>query len=242
MSDNKQYTFYKNFSKNALIDKVHKKNNLNYIPWSDAWEEAIKLYPDLTFNIEEVEIKKKIYERDQNGNIISETEQVEKVPYTTDKDMGYLVKTSITIEGKTFKMWLPVMDFKNKAIKSKDINMCDINKTIMRCLVKNLALFGLGLHVYKGEDLPEGIKIEEEEKRNENIGEKRYEEITNLYNEVKPKDEEELSKFNLQFNNYLKNKIGKTFEDLEIFNVKDYEFIKKALELKKQNLQINKTG
>ena len=33
--------------------------------------------------------------------------------------------------------------------------MMDINKTIMRCLVKNLAMFGLGLYIYAGEDLPE---------------------------------------------------------------------------------------
>ena len=32
--------------------------------------------------------------------------------------------------------------------------MFDVNKTIMRCLVKNLAMFGLGLYVYAGEDLP----------------------------------------------------------------------------------------
>ncbi len=31
----------------------------------------------------------------------------------------------------------------------------DINKTIMRCLTKNLAMFGLGLYIYAGEDLPE---------------------------------------------------------------------------------------
>ena len=34
--------------------------------------------------------------------------------------------------------------------------MFDVNKTIMRCLVKNLAMFGLGLYIYAGEDLPEG--------------------------------------------------------------------------------------
>ena len=32
--------------------------------------------------------------------------------------------------------------------------MFDINKTIMRCLVKNLSLFGLGLYIYQGEDMP----------------------------------------------------------------------------------------
>jgi hypothetical protein len=38
------------------------------------------------------------------------------------------------------------------------ISMFDINKAVMRCLVKNLAMFGLGLYIYAGEDLPEDIK------------------------------------------------------------------------------------
>ena len=81
-----------------------------------------------------------------------------------------MVFTSVTIEGLTHSMWLPVMDSSNKAMKSegytydtkfkKDISvepatMFDVNKAIMRCLVKNLAMFGLGLYIYAGEDLPE---------------------------------------------------------------------------------------
>ena len=81
-----------------------------------------------------------------------------------------MVFTSVTIEDLTHTMWLPVMDAANKAMKStsytyntkfkKDIpvepaTMFDVNKTIMRCLVKNLAMFGLGLYIYSGEDLPE---------------------------------------------------------------------------------------
>jgi NH3-dependent NAD+ synthetase len=67
-------------------------------------------------------------------------------------------------------MWLLVMDGKNKSMKKtpysystrygdKQVDAAttfDINKTIMRCLVKNLAMFGLGIYIYAGEDLPEG--------------------------------------------------------------------------------------
>jgi hypothetical protein len=77
--------------------------------------------------------------------------------------------TSVTIEGETLEMWLPVMDGKNKSMKKKSYSYStkygekqvegattfDINKTIMRCLVKNLAMFGLGIYIYAGEDLPE---------------------------------------------------------------------------------------
>jgi hypothetical protein len=91
-------------------------------------------------------------------------------PYVYDPTTGYMVFTKVTIEGQTHMMWLPVMDGANKAMKVTDYTyatrygdktveaatMFDINKTIMRCLVKNLAMFGLGIYIYAGEDLPEG--------------------------------------------------------------------------------------
>ena len=97
-----------------------------------------------------------------------------------------MVFTKVTIEDVTHEMWLPVMDGANKAMKKEpykykvkvykfgkwtgeyaekvveSADMFDINKTIMRCLVKNLAMFGLGLYIYAGEDLPEQIKQEED--------------------------------------------------------------------------------
>ena len=71
-----------------------------------------------------------------------------------------MVFTMVTVEEQSYEMWLPVMDFKNKAVKEAD--MMDINKTIMRCLVKNLAMFGLSLYIYAGEDLPEQELIDKE--------------------------------------------------------------------------------
>ena len=76
--------------------------------------------------------------------------------------------TKVTAEGESHVMWLPVMDGANKAQQidsytyetrygqktCEGATMFDINKTIMRCLVKNLAMFGLGINIYAGEDLP----------------------------------------------------------------------------------------
>ncbi len=90
-----------------------------------------------------------------------------------------MVFTKVTIEGLTHEMWLPVMDGANKAMKAKQYTyktkyaektvepatMFDINKTIMRCLVKNLAMFGLGLYIYAGEDLPEESEEQKEAKK-----------------------------------------------------------------------------
>lgn len=63
------------------------------------------------------------------------------------------VRCSLTVDGITRTCWLPVMDYKNKAIPNP--NSRDLNDTKMRCLVKAIALFGLGLYIYAGEDIPE---------------------------------------------------------------------------------------
>ena len=77
--------------------------------------------------------------------------------------------TEVSIDGETLEMWLPVMDGANKSMKKeaytyttrygeKSVDAAtsfDINKTLMRCLVKNLAMFGLGIYIFAGEDLPE---------------------------------------------------------------------------------------
>ena len=131
-------------------EHVEKKNNLSYLTWAWAWAEVKKIYPDASYTIKTFE----------NG-----------LPYVYDPNTGYMVFTTVTIEGLTHEMWLPVMDGANKAMKAeaytyttkygeKDVepaSMFDINKTIMRCLVKNLAMFGLGLYIYAGEDLPEDL-------------------------------------------------------------------------------------
>lgn len=118
--------------------KTEKKGNLTYLSWAWAWAEVKKHYPDATY-----EIKK-----------FGESQK----PYLEDEHTGYMVFTEMTINGLTHEMWLPVMDFKNKAMPIGQATMFDVNKTIMRCLTKNIAMFGLGLYIYAGEDLPEQAK------------------------------------------------------------------------------------
>lgn len=130
---------------------VEQKQGLNYLTWSYAWAEFKKIYPDATY-----EVKK-----DEQGRC-----------YFGDENIGYMVYTTVTAGGLTYEMWLPVMDNANKSMKLnaytyqtrsgeksvEAISMFDINKAVMRCLVKNLAMFGLGLYIYAGEDLPEDIR------------------------------------------------------------------------------------
>lgn len=131
---------------------------LTYLSWPWAIAEVKKRYEDVSYDVK----------------------TFDGLPYIYDEKTGYMVFTSVTIEGITHAMWLPVMDGANQAMKAfpytyavkeykfgkwtgnyvdKTVSaatMMDINKTIMRCLVKNLAMFGLGLYIYSGEDLPEG--------------------------------------------------------------------------------------
>lgn len=122
------------FNKVSSIDvskMTEEKNGLTYLSWAMAWKEFCKVYPNARYEIV------------KNEN---------NLPYFKDDEVGYMVYTRVTVDELTHEMWLPVLDFKNKPMMKP--NMFDINKTIMRCLTKNLAMFGLGLHVYTGEDLP----------------------------------------------------------------------------------------
>lgn len=122
-------------------DKTEKKGGLTYLSWAWAWAEVKKRCSDATYEIL----------RDANG-----------LPYFKDDGVGYMCMTTVTINGETLMMWLPVMDYKNRAMLQP--TMFDINKTIMRCLTKNLAMFGLGLYIYSGEDLPDEQRDVENEK------------------------------------------------------------------------------
>lgn len=117
--------------------KVKEKNSLTYLPWSSAWAEVKKLYPDATFEV--------IPQTDQFGN---------KRPWHDDGKSGW-VEVAVTINGQTLTETLAIMDFKNKAIPADQITSTDANKSYKRCLVKCLAMHGLGLYIYEGEDVPE---------------------------------------------------------------------------------------
>ena len=148
-----QNTVFASLNALNVNDHTEKKNGLTYLSWAWAWQEVKKMFPDAEY---------KIYKDEQNH------------PYIEDPDFGLMCFTSVTINGQTHEMWLPVMDGANKAMRRTPYTyktwdrynnkwketgvsaatMFDINKTIMRCLVKNLAMFGLGLYIYAGEDLP----------------------------------------------------------------------------------------
>jgi len=146
----KKKSVFERLSSINVNEHVEKKKDLTYLSWAWAWAVTKRECPDATY----------------------------KLLYTEyDEALGFMVHTEVTIEGETLGMWLPVMDGANKSMlktpytykgtawengrkiqveKTVDAaTTFDINKTMMRCLVKNLAMFGLGIYIYAGEDLPE---------------------------------------------------------------------------------------
>ena len=153
-ADERRAIMFNALSNLDLSDKCEKRESLTYLSWANAWSEFKSAYPSATYRIL----------KNENG-----------LPYFSDPNLGIMVFTEVTVDDVTHQMWLPVMDSKNKAMKLEPYtysvwnnfkkafeektvqaaSMFDINKTLMRCLVKNLAMFGLGLYIFQGDDLPE---------------------------------------------------------------------------------------
>jgi hypothetical protein len=111
--------------------RTEKKGNLTYLSWAWAWAEACKV----------ADVTRKVYETEAGLN------------YHTDGKTAW-VKVGVTIDSIEHIDYLPVMDFKNKSIQLSALTSMDVNKAIQRSTTKALALHGLGLNVYAGEDLP----------------------------------------------------------------------------------------
>ena len=65
---------------------------------------------------------------------------------------GYFVQVTLTVNDVPRTQVHPVLDFRNQPVNTP--NAFDINTAIQRCLTKAIALQGLGLYIYAGEDLP----------------------------------------------------------------------------------------
>lgn len=124
-------------------DYVEKKNGLTYLSWAHAWAEALKADPAATFHVDTF----------QRADGVT-------MPYMEVNGTG-MVWVRVTIFGKEMSCFLPVMDHRNKPIQNPDA--FQVNTAIMRCMTKALALHGLGLHIYAGEDLPMGDPEPKEE-------------------------------------------------------------------------------
>lgn len=128
-------TLFERMSAINVNERTEKKGKLTYLSWAWAWSTFKHECPDATYEVNED---------------------------TIYADGSVMVATSVTAEGETHDMWLPVMDHRNNAIDNPTSRQ--ISDARMRCLTKNLAMHGLGIYIYAGEDLPEEQADKEAEK------------------------------------------------------------------------------
>lgn len=193
MADEKKKSVFETLSavdvsKHVEVIKMKKGPALSYVSWSWAWNFVKSIYPDtptpkftkykemaLTTAQEPYKVKYGNQEYTKYRTIVKHAELIDReVPYLTTMT-GTMVECTITIEGEPYTESLYVMDNNNNAVINP--TMKEINKTQKRCLVKALALAGLGLSIYAGEDLPmadinEADK-EQAEQRKEQVNQQR---------------------------------------------------------------------
>jgi len=110
-------------------DHVEKKGQFSYLSWPYAVAQLRLADPSASWEV-----------RRFNGLPFLKTE------------CGYFVEVAVTVDGVTLAQLHPVLDGKNRPILEPTV--FDLNTSIQRCLVKAIALHGLGISVYAGEDLP----------------------------------------------------------------------------------------
>lgn len=118
-----------------VSEHVEKKGQFSYLSWPFAVAQLRLADPSATWQIK----------------------RFDGLPYLKTEG-GYFVEVEVTVQGISLGQLHPVLDGKNKPIQSP--TAFDINTSIQRCLVKAIALHGLGLYIYAGEDLPDSAKTE----------------------------------------------------------------------------------
>lgn len=140
-------TVFETLSAVDISDHVDQKMGLSYLSWAWAWNAVKRIYPD-TPTPKVTKYQEMILLNDGSFQMTDR-----QVPYLTTP-RGTSVEVTVTIAGNNYTQSLFVMGHKNQTVVNPD--QAEINKTIQRCTVKALAMAGLGLNLYAGEDLPMG--------------------------------------------------------------------------------------
>lgn len=123
---------FKTLTSVNVKDRVEKKGRFDYLSWAYAWAMVKDQYPDAN---------RKVYESEAT-----------ELNYFTDGKTGY-VKVGVTVDGVEHIDYLPIMGHNNQSLTVDKITSFAVNKTIQRSTVKAIAMHGLGLSLWAGEDL-----------------------------------------------------------------------------------------
>jgi hypothetical protein len=169
---------FKTLNRINVNEQCESKGGLTYLSWAWAWAELKKAYPEANYFV---------YENKDGWN------------YHHDGKTAW-VKTGVTIEGLEHIEYLPVLDFKNKAIPMDKITSFNVNTAIQRSVTKCIARHGLGLYIYAGEDLPDipiwdsGERDEYVHAIKESVGESEFDGIKQLWQELTSRQKNDIWK------------------------------------------------
>jgi len=169
---------FKTLNRINVNEQCESKGGLTYLSWAWAWAELKKAYPEANYFV---------YENEDGWN------------YHHDGKTAW-VKTGVTIEGLEHIEYLPVLDFKNKAIPMDKITSFNVNTAIQRSITKCIARHGLGLYIYAGEDLPDipvwdsGERDEYVHAIKESVGESEFDGIKQLWQELTSRQKNDIWK------------------------------------------------
>ena len=131
------------FTELDLVDvtrNIEKKGKFSYLSWAYAVRELKKRHPSATWIV---------HEYGEKG-----------VPFVAT-ECGYFVKVTVIVNDVEMTQVHPVLNHQNQPIAAP--NSFQINTSIQRCLAKAIALHGLGIHLYAGEDLPPSPPLSDEQ-------------------------------------------------------------------------------
>ena len=141
MSNTKQSTFMKLF-KTDVSKYTEKKGKFNYLSWAYAVQELKRACPTARWGVTKAE----------DGSPFFVTQ------------CGYFVDVWVEVDGVSLSQIHPVLDHRNQPIEQP--NAFQINTSLQRALAKAIALHGLGLYIFAGEDLPEPEALTSKEEDN----------------------------------------------------------------------------
>ena len=136
----KKTNYFTELDQVDVTKHIEKKGRFSYLSWAYAVRELKKRHPETTWTVHEYD-----------GEPYMQTE------------CGYFVKVSVIVNDVEMTQIHPVLDHQNKTIGSP--NAFQINTSIQRCLAKAIALHGLGIHIYAGEDLPSSPPLSTEQEK-----------------------------------------------------------------------------
>ena len=139
---NKKTNYFTELDRVDVTQHIEKKGKFSYLSWAYAVRELKKRHPSAWWVV---------HEYGDNS-----------VPFIST-ECGYFVKVTVIVNDVEMTQVHPVLDHQNKPITAP--NSFQINTSIQRCLAKAIALHGLGIHLFAGEDLPPSPPLDDKQAR-----------------------------------------------------------------------------